>query len=107
VLPLSRIARRFGMFEEDEAYKANLARLEEFADREGYAFNPDGERVNKVIGLMTRNLKDFGKYYCPCKQSHPLEPARDTLCPCREAALEVAQEGHCFCRLFFRPGGSG
>jgi ferredoxin-thioredoxin reductase catalytic subunit len=92
------------MFEEDQAYRANQARLREFADREGYVFNADAERVNKVIGLMSRNFQDFGKYYCPCKQSHPLDPARDTLCPCPEAAREIAQEGHCFCRLFVRPG---
>jgi len=92
------------MFEEDGAYRANRTRLQEFADRKGYALNADAERLNKVIGLMTRNLAEFGKYYYPCKQSHPLDPGRDTLCPCPEAAREIAEEGHCSCRLFFKPG---
>jgi ferredoxin-thioredoxin reductase catalytic chain len=95
------------MFEEDEAYAANHERLKAFADREGYDFNADAERVNKVIGLMTRNLEDFGSYYCPCKQSHPLEPDKDVLCPCPEAAREIAEEGHCFCRLFYKRGPAG
>jgi ferredoxin-thioredoxin reductase catalytic subunit len=90
------------MFEEDEAYKINYSRLKEFADRRGYAFNADGERVNKVIGLMTRNYKEFDAYYCPCKQSHPLEPEKDTLCPCDAAEEEVRRDGHCYCRLFFK-----
>lgn len=92
------------MFEEDDAYRANRSRLREFAERAGYVLNADAERVNKVIGLMTRNIGDFGKPYCPCKQSHPLDPDCDTLCPCREIDREIAEEGHCFCRLFFKPG---
>lgn len=92
------------MFDEDQAYKENQTRLRQFADRQGYVFNADAERVNKVIGLMTRNLADFGRYYCPCKQSHPLDPVRDTLCPCPEVAAEIEQEGCCFCRLFYKPG---
>lgn len=92
------------MFDEDEAYRANRDRLREFADRSGFVFNADAERVNKVIGLMTRNLKEFGRYFCPCKQSHPLDPAKDTLCPCPEIGGEIAAEGHCFCRLFYRTG---
>jgi ferredoxin-thioredoxin reductase catalytic subunit len=94
------------MFEEDEAYGANRERLRDIGERKGLIFNSDAERVNKVIGLMTRNLKDFGRYFCPCKQSHPLDPAKDTLCPCAEIDEEIAAEGHCFCRLFTKPGAS-
>jgi len=90
------------MFEEDEAYKVNYDRLKGCAESHGCVFNSDAERVNKVIGLMTRNLKDFGAYYCPCKQSHPLDPVRDTLCPCAALDEELEQEGHCFCRLFYK-----
>jgi len=89
-------------FEEDEAYRANFRRLEDIAGQKGLIFNPDLERVNKVVGLMTRNFKDFGDYFCPCKQSHPLDASKDTLCPCREIDEEIAAEGNCFCRLFYK-----
>jgi ferredoxin-thioredoxin reductase catalytic subunit len=91
------------MFEEDDAYRTNLNRLMGIARLTGCILNADDERRNKVIGLMTRNFKDFGRYYCPCKQSHPLDPAKDILCPCAEIEEELAAEGHCFCRLFYKP----
>lgn len=94
------------MFEEDVAYRTNFRRLREIAVRKGYVFNADAERVNKVVGLMTRNFKDFGDYYCPCKQSHPLDRSVDTLCPCAAIDEEVAADGQCFCRLFFKAGTS-
>ncbi|MBN1940172.1 MAG: hypothetical protein JW843_11330 [Candidatus Aminicenantes bacterium] len=90
-------------FEENESYQANFRRLDEYAGRNGLVFNADSERVNKVVGLMTRNFVEFGHYFCPCKQSHPLDPAKDTRCPCREIDEEIAAEGNCFCRLFYRP----
>lgn len=90
------------MFDEDDVYKANYARLKAFADEKGYVFNSDLERTNKVVGLMTRNYREFGKYYCPCKQSHPLDTKTDTLCPCPTVDEEIIQEGNCFCKLFFK-----
>lgn len=92
------------MFEEDDAYKENYKRLEKIAKEKGHTFNPDKERVNKVIGLMTNNFKEFGKYYCPCKQQHPLDPDVDPLCPCLQIDDEVIKDGHCFCRLFYKGG---
>ncbi len=90
------------MFEENSAYKENYQRLEKIAREKGYVFNSDKERVNKVISLMTNNYKEFGKYYCPCKQHHPLDPEKDTLCPCPELDEEVARDGNCYCRLFYK-----
>jgi ferredoxin-thioredoxin reductase catalytic subunit len=75
--------------------------LEDIANRAGYVLNPDGERLEKVVGLMTENLVLAGKRFCPCKQSHPLAPGRDVVCPCPEWKSEIETEGHCFCKLFF------
>lgn len=83
-------------------YHRNLARIKEIAAQRGYLLNPDEERIRKVVGLMTINNSEFGKYFCPCKQSHPLDPGKDVLCPCPEMAGEIAKDGHCFCKLFFR-----
>ncbi len=92
------------MLEQDGAYKENHERLKEVAMAKGLIFNPDKDRKNKVIGLMTRNFKEFGKYFCPCKQQHPLNPDVDPLCPCNEMDKEIAKDGHCYCKLFFKGG---
>ncbi len=89
------------MFEQDEAYNENFQRLEKIIDETGYVFNPDKERINKVVGLMTKNFKEFGDYYCPCKQHHPLDMGADPLCPCEELNNEINENGHCICRLFY------
>lgn len=80
----------------------DLRRVLEIKGREsGFMLNPDTERLEKVLGLMTENLVATGKPFCLCKQSHPLDHAKDVACPCPEWKSEVAAEGHCFCRLFF------
>lgn len=85
-----------------EKYKKNLARVRTIAIEKGYILNPDEERMQKVVGLMTMNYNEFNEYYCPCKQSHPLNPHKDVLCPCPVLDEEVKRDGHCFCRLFYR-----
>ncbi|MEO0092546.1 MAG: ferredoxin-thioredoxin reductase catalytic domain-containing protein [candidate division WOR-3 bacterium] len=84
-------------------YNTNLERIKKIAEAKNYILNPDTSRVEKVIGLMTMNFLQFGKYYCPCKQSHPLDTIKDTLCPCPQLDEEVARDGHCYCRLFYKP----
>jgi len=83
-------------------YNKNLVRISKIAKEHGFVLNPDQERLRKVIGLMTMNKNEFGKYYCPCKQKHPLNPQEDPLCPCPEMDDEISREGHCFCKLFYR-----
>ena len=83
-------------------YNKNLERINKMAAEKGYVLNPDQERLQKVVGLMTMNKSEFGKYYCPCKQSHPLDPNKDVLCPCPPLADEVEKDGYCFCKLFYQ-----
>ncbi|MBM3313945.1 ferredoxin:thioredoxin reductase [candidate division WOR-3 bacterium] len=87
-----------------DADRANVGRARKVGEGLGYVLNPDIERTLKVSNLLARNFTEFGKYYCPCKQSHPLDPAKDVLCPCPTVRDEVAKDGHCICRLFFKPG---
>jgi ferredoxin-thioredoxin reductase catalytic subunit len=84
--------------------RINIERAREVGKKLGYVLNPDIKRTLKVSTLLARNFVEHGKYYCPCKQSHPLDPATDVLCPCPTLTDEVAKDGHCACRLFFRPG---
>jgi len=83
-------------------YIDNLTRIQVMADKTGYSLNSDEERVKKVVGLMTMNHTSHGKYYCPCKQSHPVDPQKDITCPCAEWKDEITKNGKCFCKLFFR-----
>ena len=84
-----------------DEYNAVLMRAEILAQENGYHLNPDEERVQKVIGLMTMNYTSADDYYCPCKQTHPLDTENDVTCPCPEMASEVEKDGCCFCKLFF------
>jgi ferredoxin-thioredoxin reductase catalytic subunit len=83
--------------------KANIERARKVGEKLGYVLNPDIERTLKVSNLLAKNFAEFGKYYCPCKQSHPPDPAKDVLCPCPTLKDEIAKDGHCFCRLFYTP----
>ena len=84
-----------------DAYNKNLERIEGIANSNGHQLNPDEERVKKVIGLITMNFNEFGEYFCPCKQNHPLNPEEDITCPCLEIDEEIKKDGYCFCKLFF------
>ena len=84
-----------------EAYTKTLERAEKYALDNGYRLNPNIERVQKVLGLMTLNHIAWGKYLCPCKQSHPPDAENDVTCPCPDMDNEIETEGSCSCRLFF------
>ncbi len=85
-----------------EEYEKTLSIVSKIAVKKGYILNPDKERMEKVVGLMTENFVNFGKYYCPCKQSHPLNTETDTQCPCQPWEEEIAKDGNCFCKLFYK-----
>jgi ferredoxin-thioredoxin reductase catalytic subunit len=89
----------------DAEYQALSNKVTELATWNRYVLNPDRERIEKVVGLMTENLVASGKMFCPCKQSHPLNPAVDVTCPCPEWKADIERNGHCFCRLFYRADG--
>lgn len=84
-----------------EEYRKTLARAEKIALKTGYSLNTDTDRLEKVIGLMTMNKSACGKYFCPCKQSHPLDRENDVICPCPELSAEIDAEDSCFCKLYF------
>ena len=88
------------------AFQTAMGRIREIAEDKQFHLNPDEERVMKVVGLMTNNFVETGAYFCPCKQSHPLKPAEDVTCPCPTWEKEIAKDGHCRCKLFFKAQGS-
>lgn len=83
-------------------YQINFNRLKKIAEENGFVFNPDPERVKKVIGLMSDNFDLVEEWVCPCKQQFkPPQKGKDTLCPCPEWIDEIKDIGHCYCKLFF------
>ncbi|UCD06198.1 MAG: hypothetical protein JSV98_02935 [candidate division WOR-3 bacterium] len=87
-------------------YSENLVRANKITQEHGFVLNPDQKRLRKVIDLMTMSKTEFGKYYCTCKQTHPLDPKKDTLYPCRELKDKIVKDNHCFCRLLHRSKGA-
>lgn len=84
-------------------YDLNLKRIRDIAAERGLTLNPDRERVRKVVGLMGNNYDITGQWFCPCKQQHrPPLAGSDPCCPCEALEAELAAEGHCRCRLFYR-----
>jgi len=92
------------MDRKENLYEKNLTRLKKIAEKKGYVFNSNEDWVKQVIRLMTNNFEEYGKYFCPCKQHHPVDPEVDVVCPCPALDKEVAEEGFCHCRLFYRKG---
>jgi len=82
--------------------KSNIERARKVGEERGVMLNPHTKRARKIANLLTQNEEQFGKRYCPCKQSHPLDPAKDPVCPCDGLDEEVARDGHCHCWLFFK-----
>jgi len=75
------------------------------AKRNNWKLNSNDDMLQSlVLGLM-KNFNRLGYYNCPCRDSQEDRMRdRDIICPCvyaREA--DVAEFGHCYCALFFRP----
>jgi len=75
-----------------------------YAARRGYFLNPDARALDIVIRGLARNCQKFGHAYCPCRlRSGDPEKDNEIICPCIFHGDEVEREGHCHCRLFYRP----
>lgn len=84
----------------DKAYADNYERLKKICEKKGLIFNPNQDWIEQVIKLMANNQKQYGKYYCPCKQHYPVDTKEDIVCPCPTLEQEIADDGCCHCRLF-------
>lgn len=83
-------------------YEMNHQRIKDIAEKHGLLLNPDEARIQSVVSRMAQNFEVVGEWICPCKQQHqPPEKGKDKTCPCPEWLDEIAQQGHCYCRLFF------
>ena len=78
---------------------------EEYAKKNGWVLNPDKNVLNTVIRGLVRNRKKYGEQYCPCRlRSGDKEKDTVIICPCIWHKDEIARDGHCHCRLYYREG---
>jgi ferredoxin-thioredoxin reductase catalytic subunit len=87
--------------------RANIERARRVGEERGYILNPDTKRARKIANLLAKNFAEFGRYFCPCKQSDPVDVKNDPVCPCPGLDDEVARDGHCHCWLFFSKPADG
>ena len=88
----------------NDNYEKNLARIQKIADQKGLILNSDVARIEKVVWLMGKSHKQYGSYFCPCKQTNDIPKlGEDVTCPCPELNDEIKENGQCGCRIFFRP----
>ena len=74
-----------------------------YAEKNGWVLNPDEQERTTVLHGLASNRAQFGKQYCPCRlRSGDLEKDKKIICPCIYHRHEIARDGHCHCRLFFR-----
>lgn len=66
-----------------------------------YALNPDPVTVEHVLAGLARNLVEYGRWYCPCREvlGDP-ELDRSNICPCPQHHGDIARDGACECGLF-------
>jgi len=80
-----------------------LAWAKGYAKKNGWVLNTDEKQLHTVIRGLVRNKNKFGQPYCPCRlRSGDEEKDRAIECPCVYHKDEVANQGSCHCRLYFR-----
>lgn len=85
----------------DAELQKALKFLQKIADSKGYLLNPDQRSLERTAALMVENRRNYKRYFCPCKQHHPVKPDVDPICPCVESKNEIAHDGFCVCHVFF------
>ena len=89
---------------EENAEEAEMLKWAKgYANKQGWALNPDEKQLSTVIRGLVRNKNKFGRPYCPCRlRSGDEEKDMAIECPCIYHKDEVAHDGSCHCRLYFK-----
>ncbi|HOX35495.1 MAG TPA: ferredoxin-thioredoxin reductase catalytic domain-containing protein [Methanoregulaceae archaeon] len=87
----------------NEAEEDMLKWATAYAKKHGYTLNPDEKQLGTVIRGLVRNKGKFGRPYCPCRlRSGDEEKDRAIECPCVYHKEEIAKDGSCHCRLYYK-----
>lgn len=80
-----------------------LKPYKEHAEKEGFKLNPDEKSLERIMQGLLRNQEKYGQKYCPCRRvTGDKENDKKIICPCIYHKDEVAKDGNCLCRLFFK-----
>lgn len=76
-------------------------RAERYAKRSGLRLQSDQAQLDYVLHGLARNLLQYGRAYCPCREvtGNP-DADRRNICPCRTHREEIEQSGQCECGLY-------
>lgn len=76
---------------------------QDYAQKNGFHLNPNGEVVKRIIRGLLENEKKYGKKYCPCRRviGNQEEDSKN-ICPCNYHLGEIEKNGHCICGLFMK-----
>ena len=87
--------------EANNQVEAIRERLEKAVQGKPYYFNPDPDVVESILSALKMRKDKFGEEYCPCRRvTGDKEQDASIICPCIYVEDEVAEQGHCHCRLF-------
>jgi ferredoxin-thioredoxin reductase catalytic chain len=72
-----------------------------YTEHSPYVLNPDPVTVKHVLFGLARNVLQFGRWYCPCRQvTGDVEMDRANICPCPQHHEDIARDGVCECGIF-------
>ena len=88
----------------DDSTEAELLKwAQDYAGEHGWVLNADEKQLATVIRGLARNRARFGRLYCPCRlRSGDEEKDRAIECPCVYHKDEIANDGACHCKLYFK-----
>ncbi len=71
------------------------------AKKNNWLVQPNPAFLETVLTGLVKTRAAYGYYLCPCREGWgQREKDRDIICPCRYAAEDISEYGHCFCGLF-------
>ena len=75
--------------------------VEAVAAHHNWTANPDSSFRDTLVNGLTANFNSYGYYLCPCRDGWA-DRAKDSdiICPCKYAADDISEYGHCYCALY-------
>lgn len=75
--------------------------VQKAAEKNGWKLIQDAEMLSDLVDGLAANLKRYGYFQCPCRDSWgEREKDRDIICPCSYAAADIQEYGRCYCGLY-------
>ena len=90
----------------ERAFERVAKAVGRYAKTSGVRLQPDAVLRRHVLEGLARNLVQYGRPYCPCREvTGDREKDRINVCPCRTHRQEIERLGECECGLYVADGG--